>query len=103
MKTMHSTTARLAAALPVAVLLLTAMPARAQVPGTIRRTNGQKLKGTIQWQPASRVYRVTSGGVSMQVSPRDVARVSVPKPRAMYSMTGSAPRQPRTLRRTSRS
>jgi len=69
------------ARLVVALLIMVALPALADVNGQITTTKGRTLAGKIRWQPASKAYAVTDvKGVMLQVPEREVARVSVDKP-----------------------
>jgi tetratricopeptide (TPR) repeat protein len=73
---------------PIKLLLIAAVAAAltataataATVRGTITKTNGEKLTGKIQWQPASKVYLLQQNGVSLRISPSEVAGIDVPKP-----------------------
>jgi len=65
----------------VALLIMVALPALADVNGQITTTKGRTLAGKIRWQPASKAYAVTDiKGIMLQVPEREIARVSVDKP-----------------------
>ncbi len=52
----------------------------ATVRGTIFRKNGSTETGEITWLGASKRYRVRQNGVSIRISPDEVADIQVPKP-----------------------
>jgi len=68
------------------LLILCATGARADVEGVIRRSDtGQEIRGLIRWQPARKVYVMTSGTppVSFEIAPEKVAEIRVQKPGQM--------------------
>ena len=64
----------------------------AQVQGKIIKKDRGEVVGAIRWQPASKVYVVQQGTVTLRISLSDVARVEVPKPREIDGAIGMVQR-----------
>jgi len=66
----------------VGIVLLTAGPASGDVLGIVTKNSGQRIKGKVRYQPASKVYAVTpaGGNVAIQIPARDVQRIQVKRP-----------------------
>ena len=63
------------------LLLVAGTAARADVLGQITKTSGQKIVGTIRWQPVSKQYAITPREqVVLKVAPREVADIRVKTP-----------------------
>ena len=77
----------------MAVICLSASFLFADVPGKIIKKDGGEVAGMIRYQPASKVYSVTTqGGVAMKIALNDVARVVVRKPATLDSAVAAAQR-----------
>ena len=69
-----------------AIVAISTSVSVADVPGVITKTGGQRISGVIRWQPASRVYMVTTKeNVALKVGAGEVARIQVRKPAELAS------------------
>jgi len=69
-----------AALIVMAAMSILAGAANAQVPGTIIKKDGGRAAGNIRYLPSSKMYEIQVGNVSVKVSEKDIARLSIKKP-----------------------
>ena len=69
----------------IAMILLTAGFALAQVEGVLVTTEGRKMPGTIKWSVRDKGYKIKArgGNVEVSIAIDKVARLLIPKPKAL--------------------
>lgn len=63
-----------------AAVLLFAAVSEAQVQGTIYKKDGGQATGNIRYLPASKMFEIQAGAVSVKLAEKDVARLNIAKP-----------------------
>jgi tetratricopeptide (TPR) repeat protein len=69
----------------VALAMLTAGTAAAQIAGVITTSEGRKIEGVIKWKVREKAYAITAkgGNVELEMSPANISDVQIPRPKEL--------------------
>jgi len=75
----------------VALAMLTAGTAAAQIAGVVTTAEGRKIEGVIKWKVREKAYAITAkgGNVELEMAPANISDVQVPRPKELDAAIAS--------------